>query len=154
VAIFVFSYFRAFVIDSISSHHNLFHDKRRSVEVEDQADAEARCAEIGPHRCEVHVLHGPWEFLQIDHENTKVRKHEEIKNRDSTLSWLSEASGKRRFLGTDPIPSRGPTSSCSTTAMKARNQQNTESLSESCPLAFARNGIFLTLTGKFQVKVQ
>jgi hypothetical protein len=29
------------------------------------------------------------EFLQIDRVNTKVRKHEEIKNRDSTLSWLS-----------------------------------------------------------------
>ena len=38
VAIFVFSYFRAFVIDSISSHHNSFHDKRRGVEVEEQAD--------------------------------------------------------------------------------------------------------------------
>ena len=45
-------------IDSISSHHNSFHDKRRGVEVEEQADAEARCAEIGPHRCEVHVLQG------------------------------------------------------------------------------------------------
>ena len=58
VAIFVFSYFRAFVIDSISSHHNSFHDKRRGVEVEEQADAETRCTEIGPHRCEVHVLQG------------------------------------------------------------------------------------------------
>ena len=58
MAIFVLSYFRAFVIDSISSHHNSFHDKRRCVEVEEQADAEARCAEIGPHRCEVHVLQG------------------------------------------------------------------------------------------------
>ena len=38
-------------------------------------------------------------LLPIDHENTKVRKHEEIKNRDATLSWLSEASGKRRFYG-------------------------------------------------------
>ena len=37
MAIVVFSYFRAFVIDSISSHHNSFHDKRRGVEVEEQA---------------------------------------------------------------------------------------------------------------------
>ena len=90
MAIFVFSFFRAFVIDSISSHHNSFHDKRRGVEVEEQATRKAA------------RIHGPWEFLRIDHENTKVRKHEEIKNRDSTLSWLSEASGKRRFLGMAP----------------------------------------------------
>ncbi len=32
-----------------------------------------------------------------------VRKHEEIKNRDSTFSGLPEASGKRRFLGMDPF---------------------------------------------------
>ena len=38
-----FSYFRTFVIDSISSHDNSLHDKRRGVEVEKQADAEARC---------------------------------------------------------------------------------------------------------------
>ncbi len=42
----------------------------------------------------------------------------------------------------------------STTAMEARNQRHTESLSESCPLAFARTRLFLTLTGKFQAKVQ
>ena len=40
MAIFVFSYFRAFVIDLMSSHHNSFHDKRRGVEVQEQADAE------------------------------------------------------------------------------------------------------------------
>ena len=56
VAFFVFSYFRGFVIDSISSQHNSFHDKRRGADVEEQADAEARRAEIRPHRGEVHVL--------------------------------------------------------------------------------------------------
>ncbi len=58
VAIFVLLYFRAYVIDSISPHHSSFHDKRRGVEVEEQADAKAGCAEIGPHRCDVHVLQG------------------------------------------------------------------------------------------------
>jgi len=47
----------------------------------------------------------------MDHENTKVRKHEEIKNGDSTLSWLSEASGKRRFLGMDPAKLESSSSS-------------------------------------------
>jgi len=58
VVIFVLSYFRGFVIDWISSRHNSFHDKRRSVEVEEQADAEAGGTEIRPHRGEVHVLQG------------------------------------------------------------------------------------------------
>ena len=48
MAIFVFSQFRAFVIDSSSSHHNSLHGQRRGVEVEEQADAEAGCAQIRP----------------------------------------------------------------------------------------------------------
>ena len=103
MAIVVFSYFRAFVIDSISSHHNSFHDKRRGVEVEEQADAEAHCAEI---LAESGSNSWPMGVPPDRSRKHKVRKHEEIKNRDSTLSWLSAASGKRRFLGMGPCTCR------------------------------------------------
>ena len=84
VAIFVFSYFRAFVIDSISSHHNSFHDKHRGVEVEEQADAEPRCAEIGPHRGEVHVLQG-FDGFEL-HDNLPINEQVELMSPTSTPS--------------------------------------------------------------------
>ena len=75
VAIFVFSYFRAFVIDSISSHHNSFHDKRRGVEVEEQADAEARCAEIVAESGSKSWPMGVPPDRSRKHESTKTRRN-------------------------------------------------------------------------------
>jgi hypothetical protein len=81
VAIFVFSYFRAFVIDSISSHHNALHDKRRGVEDEEQADAEAHDPRGKP--LEV-TAHG-----SSSRQITKTRKYENTKkSRTGTLPCL------------------------------------------------------------------
>ena len=70
MAIFVFSYFRAFVIDSISSHHNSFHDKRRGY-------AEARCAEILAESGSNSWPMGVPPDRSRKHESTKARRNQE-----------------------------------------------------------------------------
>ena len=90
-AIFVLSYFRAFVIDSISSDYNSFHGKRRCVEAE--SGSKSWPMEVPPDRSR-------------NHESTKTRRNPE---RELHVCWQSQASGKRRFLGMDPrgAPRRG-----------------------------------------------
>jgi hypothetical protein len=75
VPMFVFSYFRAFVIGFVSSQFSLLHRKRRGVEV----DLRERRLEVP----------GPWKFNPTDRENTKLRIHEEIKNRETLRKAFS-----------------------------------------------------------------
>ncbi len=76
--------------DSISSHHNSFHDKRRGVEVEGQADAEARCAEIDRSR---------------KHESTKSRR-----NREPEIYLVLAVTAQRQtpLFGNGPVDRNDP----------------------------------------------
>ena len=91
VAIFVLLYFRAYVIDSISPHHSSFHDKRRGVEVEEQADAKAGCTAMAASMIlrKAARSHGPRSKCIPSRSITKTQKYENTKNsRTGTLHCL------------------------------------------------------------------
>ena len=112
VAIFVFSYFRAFVIDSISSHHNSFHDKRRGVEdrfqkarPESLVNGDGRLDDPRGKRLEV-MAHG-----SSSRQITKTRKYENTKkSRTGTLPFLGcqRPAGNAAFWEWARAPVRRP----------------------------------------------
>ncbi len=104
MAIFVLSYFRAFVIGSISSHHNSFRDKRRGVEIEEKADAEAHCAAMAASMILAESGSKSWPVGVLPdrsrkHERTKTRR-----NQEPELYLVLAVTGQRQM----PLFGNGP----------------------------------------------
>jgi hypothetical protein len=98
VAIFVFSYFRAFVIDSISSHHNSFHIQK--ARPESLVNGDGRLDDPRGKRLEV-MAHG-----SSSRQITKTRKYENTKkSRTRTRPSLSFVRGHREtpLFGNGPV---------------------------------------------------
>src|ERR1700719_2956005 len=100
MVIFVFSYFRVFVLDSISSRHNSLQDKCRGVEVDFRAESGSKSWPMGV----------PPDGSR-KHESTKTRR-----NQGPGLYVLLAVGGQRET----PLFGNGPAASPASPAAEVR----------------------------------